>query len=293
MIFWRIINNKLHSIKKVEQLGFSSDNAFQIPDEYLEKGEFFIMRTCHGFGDWGVISAMPRLLKEKYPNCKVYLPSEKMLENVFGNVGDFNKTNWSRPYSNCYNVFANNPHVDKFVDEWHGEIFHDHYRIYDTNNSEIPLIKQMLKFWQFDDKEMEDCLPEMYWTQKEKHYGNEIIKSGLEGAPEFGAILLSNGFDEERDGEKIKNKLKDYPNVKFLNWSFKPLKEFGLEFVNNVFDLRHIDLRIQMYIRSRAQFNIGNQCGILDTLPRYTDVYVVPKEQNKLKENIIENTIYL
>ena len=29
---------------------------------------------------------MPRLLKEKYPNCKVYVPSLNLLEKLFGNI---------------------------------------------------------------------------------------------------------------------------------------------------------------------------------------------------------------
>ena len=41
------------------------------------------MRTASGIGDWGIISAIPRLLKEKYPKCKVYVPSKKLLKKLF------------------------------------------------------------------------------------------------------------------------------------------------------------------------------------------------------------------
>ena len=37
------------------------------------------------------------------------------------------------------NVFENNPYVDEFVDEIEGEVFHDHYRVYDNENIDIPL----------------------------------------------------------------------------------------------------------------------------------------------------------
>ena len=88
MIFWRIVNNNLHPVKEVEKLGFEESEGLRIPDEYLEKQEFTVFRTAHGFGDWGLISAMPRLLKEKYPDCKVYVPSLKLLEKMFGGMKD-------------------------------------------------------------------------------------------------------------------------------------------------------------------------------------------------------------
>jgi len=74
MVFWRILDNKVHSIKEIDKLGFEEAEGLRIPDEYLKTQEFTVMRTCFGLGDWGIISAMPRLLKQKYPNCKVYLP---------------------------------------------------------------------------------------------------------------------------------------------------------------------------------------------------------------------------
>ena len=49
------------------------------------------MRTCHGLGDWGIISAMPRLLKQKYPHCKVYVPSIKLIQKIFGDLEFLNK----------------------------------------------------------------------------------------------------------------------------------------------------------------------------------------------------------
>ena len=59
--------------------------------ELLEQQEFTVMRTCFGLGDWGIISAMPRLLKDKFPECKVYLPSKNLLRKLFGDI----QKNWS------------------------------------------------------------------------------------------------------------------------------------------------------------------------------------------------------
>ena len=78
MIFYRILDNKLHPVYETDIIGFNATDASYIPDEYLEQQEFVVMRTAHGIGDWGIISAMPRLLKQKYPNCKVYIPSTKL-----------------------------------------------------------------------------------------------------------------------------------------------------------------------------------------------------------------------
>ena len=64
MIFFRIVGDKLYHSGEVENLGFEESEGIRIPDEYLEKGEFTIMRTCHGIGDWAIISAMPKLLKK-------------------------------------------------------------------------------------------------------------------------------------------------------------------------------------------------------------------------------------
>ena len=37
MIFWRIIDNKLHAIKDTDNLGFEESEGLRIPDEYLKE----------------------------------------------------------------------------------------------------------------------------------------------------------------------------------------------------------------------------------------------------------------
>ena len=165
MIFWRIVDNQIHPIQETDNLGFEEQEGMRIPDEYLDKKKFVILRACHGIGDWGIISAIPRLLKEKYPKSKVVVPSKKLLKKLFG-----------QDHDNVHVVFDNNPFVDEFVDEMSGDVFHDHYRIYDKDNTDIPLIKQMLEFWQFEDKEIMDSQPEMYWSFEEQLLGDAIIQ---------------------------------------------------------------------------------------------------------------------
>mgnify|MGYP004299031883 CR=1 FL=1 len=108
MIFYRIVDNKLHPIKETDTLGFEKSEGLRIPDEYLDKREFMVMRTAHGIGDWGILSAMPRLLKQKYPESKVYLPTPKLLNDLFKEYAGHWSV-WNNPFDNVKTIFDNNP----------------------------------------------------------------------------------------------------------------------------------------------------------------------------------------
>tara|TARA_R110001583_G_scaffold149076_4_gene301014 strand:- start:1651 stop:2565 length:915 start_codon:yes stop_codon:yes gene_type:complete len=297
MIFWRILNNNLHPVQEVNRLGFEEDEGLRIPDDYLEAKEFIVMRTCFGLGDWGIISAMPRLLKEKYPNCKVYLPSKNLLKKLFGGMQD-NWPTFTNPFNTVHDIFKNNPYIDGFKDEISGEIFHDHYRVYNKNDESIPLIKQMLRFWQFGEDEYLDCTPELYFTNEEKKLGDKIIKEHV-GDSEFGGLLITNRFESkggryDEEGNKLiaTHLLKKYKDLPFFYWTYKPKTQLPLSF-KDCLDMRHIDTRIQLYIRSKAKINIGTHCGFLDCLPRYTKVYqiqrVFPLNHNNVEKNYYVN----
>ena len=288
MIFWRIVDNKLYSVGRVDNLGFEKSEGLRIPDEYLEKQLFTIMRTCHGIGDWGIISAMPRLLKEKYPDCKVYVPSVNLLEDIFGQYKD-NWGGWENPFRNVVNIFKNNPYVDGFREHIGGEVFHDHYRIYDNDNTDVPLVKQMLKFWQFTKEEMSDSQPEMYWSDKEKELGDAIIHEATDDE-EFGCLTISNRYDYDQD-KLIVDKLKQYP-LKYFYFTDSPIEQTEFNFIDKALDLRHIDIRIQFYIRSKAKVNIGNQCGPMDIVPRYSKDFILQR-QFPIGSNFIDGVDYL
>jgi len=290
VIFWRIVDNKLHPVHETDNLGFEKSEGWRIPDEYLDKQEFMVMRTCHGIGDWGIISAMPQLLKEKYPDCKVYVPTKKLLKKLYG-----------QDHNNVHVIFDNNPYVDEFVDEIDGEVFHDHYRVYDEFKISIPLIKQMLEFWQFTEEEMSDSRPEMYWSDEEKELGDAIIHEAADDS-EFGCLLISDRFGQ--NGDKVfdddirKKEIHKLMEFLFLNqlpyfyWTHKPIQELPFNCIDKLLDLRHIDLRIQLYIRSKAKFNIGNQCGLTQTIARYSKCYT-SQRQYPMGSNIIDGEIYL
>jgi len=285
MIFWRIYNSQLYPVKEVEHLGFDINDPSFIPDEYLDRQEFCVFRTCSGIGDFGIISAMPRLLKEKYPNCYVSVPSPKFLKTVIGKY-KHNWGSWSDPFQNIFHIFKNNPYVDKFVDEFPGDIFHDHFRIYNPEKSNTPLIQQMLKFWQFKTEEMEDYLPELYFSEEEVELGEMFISKYLKRP--YGALLVSNRYVPEHDKEKIQNILNKYP-IPFLHWTSVPLQNLDLK-LESAFDLRHIKIRLQLYLKANAQINIGNQSGISECVCRYSNVIEIARSVN---ENYLDAITYL
>ena len=282
MIFWRTYNNKVYSVGEVTELGFPLTDPSYIPDEYLEAREFIILRTCFGVGDWGIISAFPRKLKEKYPDCKVWVPSSKLLREMFGHL-EQNWSSWADPFEVVHTIFDNNPYIDGFVDSFEGEVFNDHYRIYDDIGIyQIPLMEEILKFWQFDN--FDDIEPELYFSKEEIELGDQIIKEHCDG--EFGTLLISNRFDGV-GVEKIQQKIDEY-DLPMFYWTKST--DVGLDF-KKALDMRHIDTRIQLYIKTKAMFNVGNQTGMNDTIANYASTFTVPR--GKLGSNFIRSQYYL
>jgi hypothetical protein len=283
MIFWRTYDNKVIPIQEVEAVGFPLSDPSYIPDEYLEGKNFVILRTCFGVGDWGIISAFPRKLKEKYPDCKVWIPSPKLLRELFGHL-EQNWSAWSDPFQVVHTIFDNNPYIDGFVDSFEGEVFNDHYRIYDdVGIYKTPLMEEILKFWQFEN--FDDIEPELHWSKEEVELGDKIIKEHCNG--DFGTLLISNRFDGIGI-KKIQQVVSDY-NLPMFYWT-KSSEIDGLEFTKAL-DMRHIDTRIQLYIKSKAKFNVGNQTGVNDTIANYTPTLTVARPN--LGSNIIRSQIYL
>jgi len=280
MIFWRTYNNKVYSIQETDKLGFSTNDPSYIPDEYLENGEFVILRTAFGVGDWGILSAFPFKLKEKYPNCKVLIPSPKLLRNLFGGL-EKNWSSWDDPFNVVHTIFDNNPYVDGFIDSFEGDVFNDHYRIYGTDD--VPLMEEILRFWQFDN--FDNIEPELYWSKEECELGDKIIKEHSDGI--FGTLLISNRFDGVGI-DRIQDVIDQY-DLPMFYWIKSPEIE-GLEFTKAL-DMRHVNIRIQLYIKRKAQFNVGNQSGVNDTIANYTPTFTVARPN--LGSNIIHNQNYL
>jgi hypothetical protein len=295
--FFRLYDNVIYDLGHVDRLGFDSKNAYQIPDEYIQGGKFILMRMCNGLGDWGIISAMPRLLKQKYPECKIYVPSETLIKRIFGNSIPWK--HWPNPELNCQRIFANNPYIDGYVDELQGEIFHDHYRVYISDNHRVPLVTQMLQFWGLDISECQDIYPELYFSDDEIRLGNELINKYI-GSDIFGGFICTNSllepgqfFDNDINELLIKqlteNKLPYvfYGGTSINNTPFKRYAEVKLDF-NEI----KVDLRVQLYIRSRAKINIGYQSSIFELICRYSKIFQIEMSSGA-RENYFDNITYL
>lgn len=307
MIFY---NEFFQSVNEVSKLGFPNASDIRIPVEYLENKQFIIFRTCHSYGDWTLISALPRLLKQKYPDCVVVIPSPECIGKYFSPNSWFYKH--SNPFNNVIEVFKNNPYVDGMIDEIPQgmPIYHDHFRIYDPNNADIPIAQQMLKFWRFEDHEMKDCQPELYWDADEKEVGDKVIKETF-GNKQFGFLYIDDlyaagndtdhaWYSEEVRREKIKYKrdlIQKEINKHNLPWLYySGTDSFIYETNNKIIDVRtlNISLRVQNYIKSKSKLIIGHQGGYgTDCMPRYTECHVVPLISGSLTEHILLGTTYL
>lgn len=276
-IFYRIYNNKLFSAGEVSKIGFPEQDAFYIPDEYLHHGNFLVMRTCHGIGDWCLLTAMPRLLKAKYPECKVYIPSSQMLQNVFGTL----LSNWGYGTYDCSKVtldlFKNNPYIDGYVDSMEGEIYHDHFRVYNSEDTKVPLVEQMLKFWQFQHSEMADSMPEIYFSKEEIEEGEKIIKE-LFNKNIYNYISVSSTYGETAESDILLDKIKKHQSdYKWLYYGEKPLTETNLNFLKDCVEVKPMNLTIrqQMYLKTRASMNFGNETGMNIWSARYSKTFIL------------------
>jgi hypothetical protein len=303
-------NEYFHGIAEVQKLGFPNNSDIRIPIEYLENKQFILFRTCHSYGDWIILSTIPRLLKQKYPDCTVVIPSPECIGKYFSpDPWLYKHTN---PFNNVIEVFKNNPYVDGMIDEIPQgmPIYHDHFRIYDPENADIPLIQQMLKFWRFEDNEMEDCQPESYWDKEEQQIGNEVIEK-LFNNKSFGFLYLDDlysvgdginhtWYPEDQKQEKLEYKrslIQKEINKHNLPWLYYSDNDsFIYETNNKIINTKelNISLRVQNYIKSKSEVLIGHQGGFgTDGMPRYTKCYVVPLVPGRLAEHILLGTTYL
>jgi len=180
-------------------------------------------------------------------------------------------------------------------------IYHDHFRIYDELNLDVPLVQQMLKFWRFEDYEMEDCQPELYWNEDEKQLGDQIIKNIFD-EEDFGFLYVDNNSlppscnSLQHILEKeilIQNEINKH-NLPWLYFSGD--SDFTYNITNKIINVKDIkmSLRVQNYIKSKAKLIIGHQGGYgTDCMSRYTQCYVVPLHPGELKEHFQKKTIYL
>lgn len=298
MIFWRIYNNQIISGEEVPMVGFDiNKDSFIAPDEYIKNNKFLIFRTCLGIGDWVMLERMAFNLKENHPNCKVYLPSPKMIKEILGPMLG-NWASWGDASQTVNLMFKNNPYIDGYfnVGEVKGDVTTDHYRVFNNDDDE-PLAEQMLRFFGASEEQIKkiDSRPQLFFDKDEIKFGNSIIESYI-NKKEYGTLLLTNSIKEYYDDDVNSLLLKEinkFKNLTFFYYGSKSLEDTIFKDIKYI-DLKKLNLplRIQLYIKTMAQVNIGYQSGINDTISRYSQVICTPSTNN-LGTNIVRGIKYL
>ena len=78
----------------------------------------------------------------------------------------------------------------------------------------------------------------------------------------------------------------------YFYWTYKPISDIGFNFINGVLDMHNMDLRMQLYIKSKAKLNISNQCGTNQMVARYSDCYEIQR-QFPIAHNLVKGETYL
>jgi hypothetical protein len=291
---------------ETKKLGYNINQPEYIPEEYLSKKFFVVFRTCLSFGDWVIVSAMPRLIKEKYPDATVVVPSPDMLKIMYPTGM------WSNKHDdfhiNVSEVFINNPYVDGMIDSGGIPIYHDHFRIYDPINPNTPLTEQMLAYWRFDPMTITDSAPELYWSDEEKKIGDEKIKEVFGNDP-FGFLYIDDSFFESIPDTlpdigdplvsrryKINQKINEFDNLPWLYYAGKDISETHYKTNTKSIDVRTfgVTLRVQSYIKTKSKVIIGHQGGYgTDCMSRYVPCHVVPSTSKTINEHFIRTTKYI
>lgn len=294
-LFHRIYNNQIYPVAHVDRLGWSTDEEYFLPpDEYFERGEFVIHRGCNSIGDWGIITALPRILKEKYPSCKVYITSENFTERLYG-PANANPQNvwgiWSNPYLHVRNCFNNNPYVDAFIDSYDGEIYHDHFRIKNHLLVNDPLVLQMARFHKIEMGLDTDYIPEVYFSDEEIERF-EAFRQQYFGNDDYGAFSIRNVDGMNMDGwiDAVQQKLDKYKDLPFMyycnmNHAFN---------VNGVLNAHGLDTRLLMYMVCNSKVATGMQTGLYDTCSRYTLVDIISgaRREEDVNEHFLSSINY-
>lgn len=299
------LNEYFQGTRETKRLGWSVTDPHFVPDEYLSQRFFIVFRTCHSFGDWAIISALPRLIKERYPQSTVAIPSPSLLKQMYPTGIWTNKH--EDFHNNVSEVFSHNPHVDGMIDSLDSQpVFHDHFRLYDLTNLNIPLTEQMLKFWRFSPESITDSAPELYWSKEDKQIGDDII-GHLFGNKPFGFLYIDDSFFEVHDPgrelldykqKRIQAKIDEFGNLPWLYYAGKNITDTVYHTQAIPVDMRQIEVtkRVQNYIKSKSLVIIGHQGGYgTDCMSRYPKLgcFVVPNAATQINEHFIRTTKYL
>lgn len=304
------------------RIGMSDDetNAIDL-DEYHVPGTrlpFPFTRLCFSIGDWALVSALPEIFSLKYPHIDFELPSKEYLQDIFSPLG---LNNWKYgtldPVDNIDVIFKNNPFVKRRfnVGEFKA-VTTDHDRIYRSNISNEPLIEQILRKFGFNVDEIQafDSTPKLYFSDDEIRLGESIIERYC-ADNQFGSMLFATRRPDAFDGcvltDNILQAMHDikdnHPDVKYIfyytdkhfqqtNHSIMNSAIFNnIEFINFDDIPECSDLRMQLYIKWRSEFNFGVQSGFSDAVSNGFNLqskqYVITP-YSEIGDNVIRRSHY-
>ena len=80
--------------------------------------------------------------------------------------------------------------------------------------------------------------------------------------------------------------------LKHFYWTERPIEQTEFDYIQKALDMRNMSVRIQLYIKSKARYNVGNQCGTSQLVTRYSDVHTVQR-QFPIAHNFVRGENYL
>lgn len=271
MLQYRIKDNRIEGLFDTPLVGFTMYRDYPV---YEDPKEVLVFRTALGVGDWVMMERLPKAIKSYYPDCKVYLPSPKMIAETFGGMMQ-QWASWGDVARTVELVFKNNPYVDGYVDTWQGEVYSDHFRIHDEIVWKTPLVRQMSRFYDIPDTFELDYTPKLYFSNDEIRTGLTYLNELVNEHSEFNFLHLSDrntGVDNELILSYIKSNGMD--QLPFLYYYKGDLNETifrELKLLNNIAGVQ--DIRSQFFIKSKSQNVVGNQTGATDVVCGLTKVH--------------------
>ena len=113
--------------------------------------------------------------------------------------------------------------------------------------------------------------------EEEVQEGNKIIEQ-LQSDNEFGYLALTSTFGNTSEGIELVDKAKEFSYIE--NWFYYgevPLVETPFTFLNDVINVKELKLplRMQMYLKTKAKVNIGNESGTNLWQAKYSESYIL------------------
>lgn len=313
MIQFIVKEDKVLGTKEVPYLGYPKDLKEKGLLETLPKdydGWFPFMRMCYSFGDLGILSGMFEALKTKWPNIKIAIPTNEYVEQMFGKqLSQWSYDQKSSSITNLDAVWGNNPYIDhRFSKGEFDTIFTDHERCYSSlvNDGEMirscdePLAFQIARRFGFSEEDLQtiDLSPKLYFTQEEVKRNNKIIKEVI-GNREYGCLLFASRIDHLKgrwEDSKLIEKatsFKDKPVFYFSEFDFRDTEWDNIFPERYDFSKYNLSIRDQIYIKSKANFQLSYQAGVTDaSVGKSNNVYVLCPYRT-IRENCIKGVNYI